>query len=139
MCSQFFPARSAHFLFFLILNSLDKNHMNDMVFGLFDLSCALLFVLPLFAQRTDSYVKVCSLLSLSHILVAMYIVLVSVLVLYGVFSLATQNVVMKYKGMISLILNAMCLVMFIVGLQPYAALFVLVFFIIKLFISVKQS
>ena len=43
VCSQFFPARSAHFLFFLILNSLDKNHMNDM-FVFFDLQMNYYFI-----------------------------------------------------------------------------------------------
>ena len=45
MCvfSQFFPARSAHFLCFLILNSLDKNHINDM-FVFFDLQTDYYFI-----------------------------------------------------------------------------------------------
>ena len=43
VCSQFFPARSVYFLFFLILNSLDKNHMNDM-FVFFDLQMNYYFI-----------------------------------------------------------------------------------------------
>ena len=123
-------------------NKQRKNYLNDVVFGLLDLSSALLFVLPFFAQRSDSYVKECTLLSFLHspaFLAIMYAVLVSCLVFYGVFTLATQNVVMKYKRIVSLILSGLCLVLFIAGLQPYASVFVLVFFVIKLLVSVKQA
>lgn len=122
-------------------NNQRKNHLNNIVYGLLDLSCILLFVLPFFAHRSDSLVKESSLLSLLYnpsLLVGIYVLSVSAIVLCGVFTLVTQNADMKFKRIVSLFLSGLCLLVFIAGLQPYAAVFVFVFFVIKLLIMLKQ-
>lgn len=122
-------------------NNQRKNHLNNIVYGLLDLSCILLFVLPFFAHRSDSLVKESSLLSLLYnpsLLVGIYVFIVSAIVICGVFTLVTQNANMKFKRIVSLFLSGLCLLAFIAGLQPYAAVFVFVFFVIKLLIMLKQ-
>jgi hypothetical protein len=62
-------------------------------------------------------------------------------VVSGVLTLAlqfcTKALWIKYKGKISLVLNAAGVALFIVSLQPYAATFLLVFLIIKALMLIK--
>jgi hypothetical protein len=63
-------------------------------------------------------------------------------VLTGVLTLALQNNNCKFwlliKEKISLILNAMAAVLFIISLQPYAAIFLFIFFVIKVLMLTKK-
>lgn len=122
-----------------------ENRLRDLVFGLLDVSYCLLFSLPFFANRTGNIIEEVSLLSLnavSPLLKSVFFVLVSFSVIWGVLTLALQNCQnafwVRNKGKISLLLNAVCTISFVLGLQPYASIFLFVFLIIKVLILTKK-
>jgi len=122
------------------------NQLKNLVFGLMDTSCVLLFFMPLFAQRTAEKISEVSLLSLTEIsphTKYSYIVIVTAIVICGIISLALQNYSKSFwhknSGIVSLLLNTAGALLFIVSLQPYAAVFLFAFVIIKVMIVIKKQ
>lgn len=121
-----------------------EGHLRDLVFGLIDCSVLLLFVLPFFGQTEEGVVRGVSLLSLSEIsswLRAIYFSVVFAAVLWGVLTLAMQScrvsVWLQLKNKISIFLNGAGVLLFIIGTQPYAAVFLFAFLIIKALMLIK--
>lgn len=121
-----------------------QNHFKDLAFGFFDICAALFLFLPFFGQKVGDAVVEVSLLTFSGgqaYLKVIYLILVAVLVLFGIMSLALQNLKAKfwaaYKGTISIILSAFGVILFIVSMQPYAAIFLFMFFCIKVLMTLK--
>ena len=122
------------------------SNIKDLVFGLFDCGIALLMFLPFFGQSIDGSVRQTSLLGLSnvhsHLAVSYYVVILST-ILIGVCTLALQNCKhfgwTKSKSILSLSLSAVGVMLFISSRQAYAAIFVFVFFIIKVLVLLKRS
>lgn len=115
-----------------------ETHLRDMVFGLLDISMAMLFFLPFFGQKAGESVQSVSLLSLNEIatyLRAAYLSLVTGIVVLGILTLALQNcrknLWLQIKSKLSLLLNAIAAMLFVISLQPYAATFLLVILAIK--------
>ena len=126
-------------------NKQRENHIRDLIFGLLDISALSLLFLPFFAQKTDNIIKAVSLLSLTSIspyLKVIYFCIVGFLVLYGILTLALQTNEYTFwvlnKSKISLILNLVLILLFIISLQPYAAIFLFIFLIIKIFLLLKN-
>ncbi len=122
-----------------------EHRARDLVFGLLDVCAALLLFLPLFAQRVNGAVKSVSLLSLTAIspyLQVFYFVFVALTVVWGVLTLALQNaqssVWMSTKNKFSLIASAAGTVVFVLSLQPYAAVFTFAFLSIKATMLTKR-
>ena len=123
----------------------NKKHLCDLVFGLLDISALMLFFVPFFAQKSAGVIREVSLLSLTeaapYIKVA-YLCIVSIIVLFGILTLALQNSERifwnKNKTKISLILNMVAALLFVIGLQPYAAVLLLVFLSIKVLLIIKK-
>lgn len=122
-----------------------ETHFRDLVFGLLDCSAALLLFLPFFGQQMDDAIQGVSLLRLTEItpyLRTAYFVCVIGMALLGIMILALQgcrNRVWrenKYKG--SLLLNGSVLLLFIISLQPYGAVYLFVFLAIKTFLLMKR-
>lgn len=119
-------------------------HFLDMVFGLMDCSAAMLFFLPLFRQNADGGVQSVLLLSLTepalYLGVAFWAVIVGTIV-SGILTLALQNcqhpIWLRSKAKLSLLFNIAGALLFIVSLQPYAAVFFFVFLLIKVIMLVK--
>ena len=116
----------------------------DLVFGLLDCSIAMFFFLPFFGQKSDAIIQEVSLLSLTEIapyLRTAYFVVVIGIIASGVLTLALQNCYqafwVKNKSKISLVLNAVGALLFIISSQPYAATFLFIFLIIKVLMLVK--
>lgn len=110
-----------------------------LVFGLLDAGCALLLFLPLFARRTEGTVRAVSLLSLSGIppyLRAAYFLCAAGISLWGLAVLTMRS--RSFPPAVSLLLTTVGVLVFIAGLQPYAAAFLLAFLMIKVFLLVKQ-
>ena len=108
-----------------------ERRMKATIFGLLDVSLALLLFLPFFAQTVDGTVREVSLLSLTAVqgyLKMLYIAVVVSSVLLGLVAIFWQT---RVGRTISLVLSVMGVVLFTVGRQPYAALFVFVFLIMK--------
>jgi len=116
----------------------------DLVFGLLDCSVAMFFILPIFGQRADGLLQVVSLLRLTEIapyLRTAYLAAVIGIVALGVLSLCLQNcrqpLWVRNKSKASLVFNAVGAVLFIIGSQPYAAVFLFVFLAIKALMLIK--
>lgn len=120
--------------------------VKDLVFGLLDSGMALLLFLPFFGQQDEGAIQEVSLLALNAIqpyLKTAYFVVVAVMILWGILTLALQTcrhrLWMKSKSILSLIFSAVGVCLFIVSRQPYAAVFVFAFLIIKALMLIKRQ
>jgi len=121
-----------------------EKYFRDLLFGLLDCGVAMFFFLPFFGQRGEGVVQEVSLLSLVEIapyLRAAYVSVVIGIVALGVLTLTLQNLQrsfwLKVKTKASLILNAVGVLLFMIGSQPYAASFLFVFLLIKGIMLIK--
>ena len=119
-------------------------HIKDIIFGLLDCSMALLLFLPFFAQKKGTVIQEVSLLALTEVqlyLKTLYFVVIISSITLGLLILILQNRIGVVWGwrkiIISLILSAVEVVIFIVSRQPYSAVFVFAFLIIKVSMFVK--
>ena len=127
-------------------NRQKENHFRDLVFGLLDLSVLMLLFLPFFGQNTDGVIRSVSLLSLTDISVYLEICYFAVVIgasVFGVMTLAFQNLEQVFrqqnKSKISLLLNTVGVLLFIISKQPYAAVFLMIFLIIKVLMLMKKK
>lgn len=116
------------------------------IFGLLDCSMALLLFLPFFAQKIGDVIKEVSLLSLTEVqiyLKILYFAVVTGSIVLGVMALVLQNRISaqwhRRDVIISFILSAISVCVFIVSRQPYAAIFVFAFLIIKALMLIKRK
>ena len=121
-----------------------ENRSRDLVFGLLDLSAAMLAFLPLFGQKAEDRIQSVSLLSLTEItpyLRVIYHIAVTGMIILGVLFLALQNCEqvswVRNKKKISLLLNTAGVLLFVISQQPYAATFLLIFLIIKVLMLIN--
>ena len=119
--------------------------IRDIVWGLLDLSVAVLFFLPFFAHRENGIIEEVSLLNFSSVephLKITFLILVLAIFVTGVLTLALQNANWLFwrqnGGKISFILNAIGTMLFIISSQPYAAVFLFIFLIIKILMFIKK-
>ena len=121
-----------------------ESHIRDLIFSLFDVSMILLLFFPLFGQKGQDVIKEVSLLSLeiSWYIKTGYFLIIFATVFFGVLTLAMQNTeiefFIKYKQKLSVLLSIICVVVFILSQQPYAALYVFVFLVIKALMLIKK-
>lgn len=118
----------------------------DAVFGLLDISIGLFLFLPLFGQTKHDSITSVSLFALTEIsfwLKAIYFALVVGIVLWGIVTLALQNcqktIWNVWKRKISLLLSVGGTLLFIIGMQPYAAAYMFVLLVIKAFMRMKRA
>ncbi len=123
-----------------------ERRVRELVFGLMDIGMALLLFLPFFAQKVQGVPQAVSLLSLTTVtppLKVLYLLLVSGTVLWGILTLALQTrcsvTWVRAQIGVSVALNAVTLFLCILGLQPYAAVFVLAFLMIKVLILLNRK
>ena len=117
----------------------------DLTYGLLDLSMSLLLFLPFFAARGSETIRGASLFMLGGIqpyLKIAYLAIVVGMALFGIFTLALQNcgatAWLKSKTNISLASGAISVLLFMISLQPYAAVFALTLLAIKVFLLIKR-
>lgn len=122
-----------------------KTHLRDLVFGLLDCTTLLFLFLPLFRQKTQTGVQAVSPLSLTEIAVYLRFVYVAAVVaigVMGILTLALQNCRraswVRCKGLLSQLLTAAGVLLFIVSTQPYAAALLFVFLAIKVFLGSQK-
>ena len=118
----------------------------DLVFGLLDLAAAMFFFLPLFGQKAGESLQEVSLLALTeippYVRIAYFFIVISI-VLSGIATLALQNSQIsfwiRHKRSLSLTLNALGVLLFIISTQPYAASLLFIFLAIKVLIPTKRQ
>lgn len=123
-----------------------KTHYRDLIFGLLDVSALALLFLPFFGQRIDGVIQNVSLISLldisGYMRYAYFDAVISITV-FGIVTLALQNLRnpfwLRYKGTISQILSIIATALFIIGQQPYAAFYMFIFLLIKVFVLIKRN
>ena len=122
-----------------------EKHFRDLIYGLLDVSMAMLLFLPFFACSTDGIIKSTSLIALDGVqsyLKISYAAIVGVMILMGLLTLLLQHCQavawLKYKTMISLILGVVVVFLFVISSQPYAAVFAFSLLIIKFLVLIKR-
>lgn len=121
-------------------------HFRDLIYGLLDLSVALLLFLPFFAEKTEGSIQSVSLITLDSVqpwLKTAYVTVVIVMIMMGALTLALQNcqgaVWLKCKTAASLIPGSISVLLFVISLQPYAAVFSFISLTMKAFVLVKRG
>lgn len=122
------------------------SRFRDIVYGLIDLSLVLLFFLPFFRLDIDGKIQSTSLLALDGVKPYLKIAYFSIVILttiIGVLTLALQSsqsrLWHKYKGIISLVINVLSVLLFIISLQPYPAVYLLALLTIKVSTLLKAQ
>ena len=117
----------------------------SLLFALSDISAAAFLFLPLFAHRPDGAVRAVSLLFLTGIapyMKAAYLLLGICMMGAGLVSLLLRFRRPAFPARsgerISLLLNGLALLLFILGRQPYAAAFALIYLAVKAFPLLKE-
>ena len=119
-------------------------HLRDLVFGLLDCSTATYLFLPFFGQKANAHILAVPLLSLTEIasyLKNIYLIVIIGIIAFGILTLTLQSFQEacwpKNKNRISLLLTMIGVLLFIISSQPYAAAFLFILFIIKVFMLIK--
>ena len=127
-------------------NKRKETHFRDLMYGLLDLSIAMLLFLPFFAEKIDGIIQSASLIALDGVqayLKIAYFAVVILMIIMGILTLSLQNCQwvawVKSKTMISLMLGAIAVLVFIVSSQPYAAVFAFVLLVIKALMLIKRQ
>ena len=122
-----------------------EKHFRDLMYGLLDICIAMLLFLPFFAQKADGTVQGVSLIALDGVqpyLKIAYLVVVILMIAMGILILALQNCQraawIKSKTIISLMLGAIAVLVFMISSQPYAAVFAFALLAIKAFMLLKR-
>ena len=125
-------------------NNRKQMRARSLVFGALDIATVLLLFLPFFAQRVSGSIYEVSLLRLKQItlyLKVSYFAIVVASITIGVLILALRDCErcgwarVKYK--LSIVVSALGVALFVAGLQPYPAIFLFVFLLIKALMLVK--
>ena len=118
----------------------------DFTFGLLDICMALLLFLPFFRERAATGYISPSLLALGGVqpyLKVLYFIFVGAAVLLGILTLALQGTDIrffrKYKAKLSLLFSLGAVLLFVLSMQPYAAVFALSLLAVKAFLLLKQE
>lgn len=123
-----------------------EKRLQGLIFGLLDTCAALLFFLPLFASRlSGDTVQPSTLFGLDSVqlyLKILFFISVSALTIWGILSLAFQNLAggvwEKCKNKLSLSFSIFSLLLFVISLQPYASVFIFVLLTIKALTLIKH-
>ena len=126
-------------------NKRKEKHFYDLIYGLLDLCIAMLLFLPFFAEKADGIIQSVSLIALDgvqpYLKIAYFAVVISMIVM-GILTLALQNsqwvAWVKSKTMISLMLGAIAVLVFMISSQPYAAVFAFALLAIKALMLIKR-
>ena len=120
-----------------------ENVFINTVFVLLDIIVLLLLFLPLFGQEEGGNVIAVSLLDfkkIAPILKIAYYIVVTAIPLFGTITLVLQSftAIPPIKNMVSIILTLSALILFIISSQPYAAVLLLSFTVIKALLLIKK-
>lgn len=112
----------------------------ELVFGLLDCSVVMLLFLPIFGQAAGGHIREVSLLGLTGI--ASYLRIGYLAVMFGMIGCGVLTLApaqWRHKTVLSLALNGLGVLLFILGRQPYGAVYLLIFLGIKALILIKKQ
>lgn len=125
--------------------NLNIKKTNNLIYGLLDVISVLFIFLPLYAQRTESFVYSVSLIStndISNIIKVSYIVNLSILSLIGIAELIMHFVdnkkMQRIINVISFIVEAISILFFAISRQTYLTAIIFSLLIIKIAIIIKN-
>lgn len=123
-----------------------KKLLCNQIFSFLDISVLLFLIMPFFRQQAGDTVQAVSALSITEISLYMKIRYFTVIILLAFWGAITfiayksGNVFFhKYGNRISYILNIIAVFIFIVGMQPYPAVFMFLFLRIKAIMLMKKQ
>ena len=127
-------------------NKRKEKRFRDLIYGLLDLSIAMLLFLPFFAEKADGAIQSVSLIALGGVqpyLKIAYLAAVIAMTVMGILTLSLQNCQamawVKSKTTVSLTLGAILVLLFMISSQPYAAVFAFVLLTIKALMLIKRQ
>ena len=127
-------------------NKRKEKRFRDLIYGLLDLSIAMLLFLPFFAEKADGAIQSASLITLGGVqpyLKISYLAAVITMTVLGILTLALQNCQalawVKIKTTVSLTLGAILVLLFMISSHPYAAVFAFVLLAIKALMLIKYQ
>ena len=125
-------------------NQQKEHQTRDLIYGLLDCSAVMLLFLPFFGQKTGALVQEVSLLDLSNVesyLKIGYFIVVFGMLLWGALTLVLRSYQLtlwsRMKRNISLLINTVGALLFVISLQPYPAVLLFVFLTIKIIMVTK--
>jgi len=126
-------------------NKQKENCFINLIYGLLDVCFLMLVFLPFFASKVGTAIQATSLLKLDgtqNYLKILYFILIIGTTLVGILTLSLQGfcipIWQKIKVKISLSFGIVSVLLFIISLQPYAAVFSFLLLAIKVLILKKQ-
>ena len=127
-------------------NKRKEKRFRDLIYGLLDLSMAMLLFLPFFAEKADGAIQGVSLITLGGVqpyLKIAHLAAVIAMTVMGILTLVLQNCQVmawvKSKTTVSLTLGALSVLLFVISSQPYAAVFAFALLAIKASMLIKRK
>lgn len=124
-------------------NNSNINKTTNLIYGLLDIISILFIFLPIFAYKTDNIIYSVSLTNqndISNNIKILYIIILSILSLIGIVELILNfidNKIQRKINIISLIVESLSIIFFIITRQTYLTSFIFIIFIIKTLIIIK--
>ena len=126
-------------------NTSNIKRTNNLIYGLLDIISVLFIFLPLYAQKTESFVYSVSLIStndISNIIKISYIIILSILSLIGIAELIMNFVdnkkIQRIVNVNSLIVEIISILFFAISRQTYLTAIIFIILIIKIAIVIKN-
>ena len=119
-----------------------EKQLRGLIFGMLDFGVVMVLFLPLFGESSGDIIQAKALLFLSPSwLKTVYLVSVACLSGWGLFSLFADRLRAKVGRLefwkVSLLLNTLAALLFIISLQPYASVLLFTFLMIKVLLLIK--
>ena len=126
-------------------NKSNMKKTNNLIYGLLDIISIFLIFLPIYAKKTEDFIYSVSLINtnISNIIKISYIVILSILSLIGIIEIILnfidnkklQNIV----NILSLIVQTLSIVFFILSRQIYLTTIIFIILIIKMLLKVSKK
>lgn len=134
----------------LTIAEADQKHkhrlLRDLYLAMLDLCAVLFLLLPFYGQKSQEGIANVSLWQLttsSPYLKTIYFIAIFSMITFGILMLALQNysgkIWQKANAYLSIGLSTVCVMLFIISSQPYAAELAFLFLFVKVLILLKQS
>ena len=126
-------------------NTTNIKRTNNLIYGLLDIISILFIFLPLYAQKTESFVYSVSLMStndISNIIKISYIVILLILSLIGIAELILNFIdnrrTQRIVNIISLIVESISILFFAMSRQTYLTTIIFIILVIKITVIIKN-